>query len=188
MSNKDRYTWLEFMATTQSSSKVYKCTYFQPHANIFAQCFNSTNVCPILSYQIFLFILATCNGYDPSTSMSWELYNLHLYIFNKSIMPLFHQLSDFKRKIKLKKLSWRANVEILTEQIAWEKAYVWYYGKYARITILHRDFSKAIEYRFCKIMVDRRDSYISIVIPDIDSCHVDAMNACSILCHCQEAT
>jgi hypothetical protein len=103
-------------------------------------------------------------------------------------MPLFHQLSDFKRKIKLKKLSRRANVEISTEQIAWEKAYVWYYGKYARITIFHRDFSKAIEYRFCKIMVDHCDSYISIVIPDIDPCHVDAMNACSILCHCQEAT
>jgi hypothetical protein len=39
-------------------------------------------------------------------------------------------------------------------------AYVWYHGRYVRITVIYRDFAEATESSFWKIKVDHRDSDI----------------------------
>ncbi|MCI09589.1 hypothetical protein A2U01_0030676, partial [Trifolium medium] len=50
--------------------------------------------------------------------------------------------------------------------------YVWYYGDYAKTTVIHRDFAEATERSFWKITVDHRDSDMSTVIPNIGSIFV----------------
>jgi hypothetical protein len=45
-------------------------------------------------------------------------------------------------------------------------AYVWYHSEYVRITVTHRDFTKATLCSLCKITVSHHDSGISIVIPN----------------------
>jgi hypothetical protein len=45
------------------------------------------------------------------------------------------------------------------------QVYVWYYGGYVRITVIHRDFLKATKCNFCKITVDQHDSDKFTVIP-----------------------
>jgi hypothetical protein len=39
--------------------------------------------------------------------------------------------------------------------------------EYAKITVIHRDFSEAIKCSFCEITVDHRDSGVSTMIANI---------------------
>jgi hypothetical protein len=45
--------------------------------------------------------------------------------------------------------------------------YVWFHGRYVRITVIYRDSPKATLFSFCKMTVNRRDSEIFIVIANI---------------------
>jgi hypothetical protein len=51
--------------------------------------------------------------------------------------------------------------------------YVWYHRRYARITVIHRDFPKATLCSFCKITVSHCDSDISTILPNIGEIMLD---------------
>jgi hypothetical protein len=38
--------------------------------------------------------------------------------------------------------------------------HVWYHGGYVKITVTHRNFTKATKYSFCQITINHRDSEI----------------------------